>query len=237
MSRQHSCRAMYKILWRSLYWNRDKSEAKFPLNLNCDGKAVSETGPGCMRIAVYHKVHCKYYGKFSPSARLHMMRFSIQQKGWKLSETTGESVQCHKISRVCQGRTEKIPWSPCGNDGGDKSSFVWLTDEFIRPLRPRQNGRRFADDTFKRIFLNENVWILIKFSLNIVPDGPINYSPALGQIMAWRRLGDKPLSEPMMILLLTHICVTRPQWVKPKRRWKGIWCHFSTIFFAWAFVR
>ena len=33
--------------------------------------------------------------------------------------------------------------------------------------------------------------------------------------MAWRRLGDKPLSEPMMVGLLTHICITRPQWVKP----------------------
>ena len=31
--------------------------------------------------------------------------------------------------------------------------------------------------------------------------------------MAWRRPGDKPLSEPMMASLLTHICVTRPQWV------------------------
>ena len=33
--------------------------------------------------------------------------------------------------------------------------------------------------------------------------------------MAWRRSGDKPLSEPMMVSLLTHICVTRPQWVNP----------------------
>ena len=32
--------------------------------------------------------------------------------------------------------------------------------------------------------------------------------------MAWCRPGDKPLSEPMMVRLLTHICVTRPQWVK-----------------------
>ena len=36
----------------------------------------------------------------------------------------------------------------------------------------------------------------------------------LCQIMAWRRTGDKPLSEPMMVSLITHICVTRPQWVK-----------------------
>ena len=32
--------------------------------------------------------------------------------------------------------------------------------------------------------------------------------------MAWRRSGDKPLSEPMMVSLLTQICVTWPQWVK-----------------------
>ena len=32
--------------------------------------------------------------------------------------------------------------------------------------------------------------------------------------MAWHRPGDKPLSEPMMVSLLKHICVTRPQWVK-----------------------
>ena len=31
--------------------------------------------------------------------------------------------------------------------------------------------------------------------------------------MAWRRSGDKPLFEPMMVGLPTHICVTRPQWV------------------------
>ena len=80
-------------------------------------------------------------------------------------------------------------------------------------LRPRQNGRRFVDDTFIRIFLNENVWISIKVSLKFVPKGPINNTPALVQIMAWRRPGDKPLSEPMMVSLLTHICVTRPQWV------------------------
>ena len=83
----------------------------------------------------------------------------------------------------------------------------------LNTLRPRQNGRLFADDTFKCIFLNQNVWISIKISLNFVPRDPINNIPALVQIMAWRRPGDKPLSEPMMVCLLTHICVTRPQWV------------------------
>ena len=69
----------------------------------------------------------------------------------------------------------------------------------INTLRPRQNGRRFADDTFKRIFLNENVLIFIKISLKFVPKGPITNNPVLVQIMAWRRSGDKPLSEPMMV--------------------------------------
>ena len=78
-------------------------------------------------------------------------------------------------------------------------------------LRPRQNGCHFVDDTFKRIFMNENVRISINISLKFVPKGLINNIPALVQIMAWRREGDKPLSEPMMINLLTHICVTRPQ--------------------------
>ena len=86
-------------------------------------------------------------------------------------------------------------------------------------LRPRQNGRHFSDDIFKCTCLNENVWIPIKISLKFVPKGPINNIPALVQIMAWRRPGDKPLSAPMMVSLLTHICVTRPQWVINIRSW------------------
>ena len=83
----------------------------------------------------------------------------------------------------------------------------------VNTLRPRQNGRDFADDTFKLIFLNENVGISIKISLKFVPKGPINNIPALVQVMAWCWLGDKPLTEPMVVRVLTHICVTRPQWV------------------------
>ena len=83
----------------------------------------------------------------------------------------------------------------------------------LNTLRPRQNGRHFADDTFKRIFMNENVRVSINISLKFVPKGLINNIPALVLIMAWCRPGDKPLSEPMMVTLLPHICVTRPQWV------------------------
>ena len=59
--------------------------------------------------------------------------------------------------------------------------------------RPTQNYQHFTDDIF-------NAFSGMKISLV--------------QIMAWRRPGDKPLSEPLMIISLTHICVTRAQWVK-----------------------
>ena len=88
-----------------------------------------------------------------------------------------------------------------------------ITHPCFNTLRPRQNGRHFPDVIFKCIFLNENVWISIKISLNFIPNGPIHNIPAMVQIMAWRRPGDKPLSEPLMVGLLTHICVTRPPWV------------------------
>ena len=63
-------------------------------------------------------------------------------------------------------------------------------------------------------------WIWLKYiykeliKLKFVPKGLINNIQALVHIMAWRRPGDKPFSEPMMVNLLTHICVTRSQWVK-----------------------
>ena len=49
----------------------------------------------------------------------------------------------------------------------------------LKTLRPRQNGRNFADDIFKCIFLNENTSISINISLKFVPEGRINSIQAL----------------------------------------------------------
>ena len=57
-----------------------------------------------------------------------------------------------------------------------------------------------ADNIFKCIFLNENDRIPIQISLKFVPRSPIDNKPALIQVMAWRRPGDKPLPETMMTL-------------------------------------
>ena len=72
-------------------------------------------------------------------------------------------------------------------------------------LRLRQDSQHFPDNFLKCIFLNKNIWILINISLKFVPKGQINNIPALVQIMAWCRPGDKPLSEPVMVNLLMHI--------------------------------
>ena len=66
---------------------------------------------------------------------------------------------------------------------------------YLNTLRPRQNDCLFTDDTFKRIFLNENIRISNKISPKFVPNGLINNIPALVLIMAWHLPGDKPLSE------------------------------------------
>ena len=101
-----------------------------------------------------------------------------------------------------------------GNRACCPDGNYWDFYPILNTLRQRQNGRHIANDIFKCIFLNENTSISINISLKFVPEGQINNIPALVQIMAWRRLGAMPLSEPIMVSLLMHICVTRPQWVK-----------------------
>ena len=65
------------------------------------------------------------------------------------------------------------------------------TDEHV-------NGSLFPDDIFRCIFMNEKFCILVRISLKFVPKCPIDNNPALVQIMAWRQIGNKPLSEPML---------------------------------------
>ena len=101
--------------------------------------------------------------------------------------------------------------------------FTSIKNSYLsQPFRPGESlGLHFNTDIvavsqtifFKYLFLNENVWISLKTSLKFVPKCSIYNIPALVQRMAWRRPGDKPLPETLMVSLLTHICVTRPHWV------------------------
>ena len=112
------------------------------------------------------------------------------------------------------GSTKSIPWLLL--------SWLLMSPEQQQPwywlCRSTHWGRdkmaAISQTTFWNIYIfNENVWIPIKISRTFIPKGPINNIPALVRVMAWRRPGDKPLSEPIMVRLPTHICVTRPQWV------------------------
>ena len=90
---------------------------------------------------------------------------------------------------------------------------MMLCINVVNTLWPRQNCRHFADDdVLKCIFFNENIWITLKISLKFAPKVPINTIAALVQIMAWRLVGAKPLSEPTMVSLPTHIFAHKFQW-------------------------
>ena len=89
--------------------------------------------------------------------------------------------------------------------------FMMGLQVMINTLRPRQNDHHFVADIFKCIFFNGILRILISMSLEFLTKGPIYNIPA------WRRPGHKPSSEPMVVSLLTHKCISRPQSVRELR--------------------
>ena len=80
---------------------------------------------------------------------------------------------------------------------------------------PGQNGRHFADDILRCISMNDFLVFWLKFHWSLFLRVQLANNPALVLIMAWRRIGDKPLLKPMMVRLPTHIGVT--QWVNKHR--------------------
>ena len=71
----------------------------------------------------------------------------------------------------------------------------------INTTRRRQNGYRFADVIFKLIFLNTFFCILFKSHRSFISKDLTVNKAALGQIMAWCRADDKPISEPLLIYI------------------------------------
>ena len=61
-----------------------------------------------------------------------------------------------------------------GKQRGDDQNPPCSWSKNINTLRPRQNGRHFADDILKCVFFSTNLWILIKISVKFVPRGPIH---------------------------------------------------------------
>ena len=105
----------------------------------------------------------------------------------------------------------RLLWRHCNELYPVTLHIVSVSPSTVNTLMSRQNCRHFADDIFKCISWNKNVWISLKITLKFVPNVRNNNIPALVQIMARYRPGHKPTSEPMVVSLLTHIYVTRPQ--------------------------
>ena len=74
--------------------------------------------------------------------------------------------------------------------------MIWRESRNIKFLT---KGRHFPDDIFNEL-------ISTKMSLNFAPYGPYNNIPAIIRILAWRRPGDKLLSEILMAYF-TNACI------------------------------
>ena len=103
-------------------------------------------------------------------------------------------VPYHSISNHCNHLKVDCKWMI---STGDQPS-----DELQAMMRlqigAEKNGWHFVDDIFRVIFVDENCHILISISLKYVPKSPIDNTPTLVQIMAWRQTSKKPLSESLM---------------------------------------
>ena len=116
----------------------------------------------------------------------------------------------------------------CYQSHNQNKSFLALT----------HGGQDKMAAIFQTTFSNALTWMkMYEFRFII----PINNIPALVQIMAWCHPGDKPLSEPRMVTLLMHICVTRSQWVD-RGMFSSVWYneHMKNIqgldFLCWKLI-
>ena len=90
------------------------------------------------------------------------------------------------------------------------------------------------DAKFLTTFYNAFSWIKIIYEFRL--RFHLRLSSSLVQIMAWRRPGDQPLSEPVTVNLLTHICITRPLWVNVSCKGHVGRNTPMTLYFAWTSI-
>ena len=101
-----------------------------------------------------------------------------------------------------------------GSKGVDKSVYSTLCIEWVQILlcalyvlhcthRGRDKMAAISHTTFSKAFSWMKMYeFRLRFHWSLFR---INSISVFVQIMAWRRPGDKPLSEPMVVILLTHL--------------------------------
>ena len=110
-------------------------------------------------------------------------RYSVVWNSYGDSEEVGLNCWHWCISTAIKTRPDMYVWYKLRSNHPHSN---------INILRSRQNGRRFADDVFKCIFLNKNVRISLKISLRFVTKVPIDsigsdngLAPFMRQAIIW----------------------------------------------------
>ena len=133
-------------------------------------------------------------------------------------------VSCWIIQKLISIRVQLIvkivgQMYPCRINKQYQSGLKMLTIIVSRSLHTLTHwGRDKMAAISQTTLSNSFSWMKIfefrlDFHWSFIPTVQLIFIPALVLIMAWRRPGDKPLFEPMMVTSPKHICVSRPQWV------------------------
>ena len=194
IQKYYSCREQYqeiKIHFEKVKekknWSSDTSN--YLLNSCANFFFGGEHG----NLFVFPVISQNWHSAGTPDSKVHGANMLPT---WFLSAPDGPHVGPMNLAiRYC------IEILPCGRQwlltqgGWDKMAAIFLT-------------------TFSSAFSWMKSFVFwLRFHWSLFVKGAINNIPALVQMMTWRRPGDKPLSDPMMVSLLLHWCITRPQWV------------------------
>ena len=161
--------------------------------------------------------YCFIFAKYSGVLLLHIRSLQAFYQCWYY-------VYIHRL-----GAPREIPSRQIKQNTGRPGCEKHWHQRLVNTLRPRQNGRHFADDTFNRIFLNENVQMSLKISLKFVPKALINNIPALLQIMACRLVGTKPLSKQPLAHWQTRLIAVASEVIYC---WYHVYIHRAVARFA-----
>ena len=92
------------------------------------------------------------------------------------------------------------------------SRYIQIGLMWIKTLKPKQNCCHFTEFIFNCISWMKIYELCFRFHWNFD-----NNIPALVQIMAWHRPGNKPLSQPMTVSLLMHVSLGFNELRAPER--------------------
>ena len=152
--------ALWDIHWK---WNILMFTSKFETQSICDFLKVKIT----MWIQTY--IFIWYYDGWLISCKfLFLFSYRCEWLSHKVFHAQIADLVQHciisiaNILQILQSGTKPL-----------KSYFITQIPIIFNTLRLRQNGCPFPGNIFKCIFLNENVWVLIKNSLKFVPKYPI----------------------------------------------------------------